>query len=253
MSTPALLVCLVLAAPATAQPPERNYPYRELEGTVEEFFFVRQWRSYYWREDFSMLVRDAAGQRHRVISREPTPWNNLRLGTTFTGLPVDWTRQPRVRVVGVQAVDRTPAEFYDLKLEPEQTVTAFIVRVETAPGTWRDFYVNNWFHPWGAEADRKVATNYANNDPNYTIYGFLSGARTPFDAESKKLLARYEPEYSGLIYHGRIVKAGDGYEIKVLHLMGRHKKTASYDVFHGDAKQLIKLDGAAPPEARKKK
>ena len=33
-----------------------------------------------------------------------------------------------------------------------------------------------------------------------------------------------------------------GYELRVLHLMGRHKKSAEYEVFHGDASQLTKLD-----------
>jgi hypothetical protein len=129
---------------------KRNFPYRELTGTGEEFSFVRQWRSYYWREDFTLLVRDDAGATHRIISREPTPWNQYRLGTTYTGLAVDWTSKPRVRVIGVQAIDRIPEEFPGLKLDPTKTITAFIVRVQTGKErdrpVWRDFYVNNWFH-----------------------------------------------------------------------------------------------------------
>src|SRR5947207_4149761 len=126
-----------------AQTP-RNYPYIELEGKVEEFRFIRNWRSYYWRQDCTLQVRDDAGKLHRVISREPTPWSGHRLGTTYTGLVVDWTKQPRVQIIGVQAIDRQPEEFYDLKLDPKNTITAFILRVEG-----KDFYVNNWFHKWG--------------------------------------------------------------------------------------------------------
>ncbi len=252
-----LLLGLLSAAPADDKPAPRNFPYRELEGRVEQFSFIRQWYHYYWREDFTMLVRDDTGKTHRVISREPTPWNNLRFGTTYTHLPVDWAGRPRVRVIGVQAIDRIPVEFYDLKLDPEKTITAFIVRVQ-APGeakpAWRDFYVNNWVHDWGPEADKKVLLNYVTDDPNYTIYGFLSGTTVTFDADSKKLLEKYEPDYSGIIYHGKVVKKNDAAapEVRLIHLMGRNKKTQNYDVFHGDPKGLITLDGNAPPEAGKK-
>lgn len=247
---------LASSGPAPAQKPEpRNYPYFELEGKVEEFHFIRQWRHYYWRDDFTLLVRDDEGKLHRVISREPTPWTGLRLGTTYTGLAVDWHRQPRVRAIGVRAIDRQPEEFHGLKLEPEKTMTAFIVRIrQDRQPEWRDFYVNNWFHRWGEETDRKVLPHFATNDPNYTVYGYLTGIAAPFDAEGKKLLEKYEPEYGGIIYHGRIVKASNdiGYEVKLLHLLGRHKKSAEYKVFHGDPKELVPLDGNAPPEARKK-
>lgn len=122
-----LLAALTLGA-ANARSQERDFSYREIEGTVLEFDYHRQWRHYYWREDFTMVVRDDAGQTHRVISREPTPWNDLRFGTTYLGVDIDWSRRPRVKIVGVRGADRIPAEFYDLKLTGEE-VTAFIVRV----------------------------------------------------------------------------------------------------------------------------
>jgi hypothetical protein len=231
---------------------ERNYPYRELEGTVEEFHFTRNWRHYYWREDFTLLLRDDGGKLHRVISREPTPWAGYRLGTTYTGLPVDWQGRPRVRVIGVGAVDRAPAEFYGLKLDPENTITAFIVRVRRKEGpAWDDFFVNNWFHRWGPQADVKVLAHYANDLPHYTIYGYLGGTPAPFDEDGKKLLARYP---DARIFHARVVKAKNaiGYELRVLHLLGRNRKTSRYEVFHGDPKDIVKLDGNAPPEAGKK-
>jgi hypothetical protein len=248
-------VLLLLAVPAfPGQPPKRNYPYKELEGRVEEFSFTRNWRSYYWREDFTLVVRDDEGQVHRVISREPTPWTGHRLGTTYTRLPVDWTSQPRVQIIGVQAIDRQPADYYDLKLDPDKTITAFIVRVRQGE-TWKDFFINNWFHDWSPETDKKVLAHYANDDPNYTVYGYLKGIAAPFDKEGQALLQKHEPEYNGIIYHGRVKPAQNviGYEVKLLHLMGRHKKSAKYEIFHGNPEEIIKLDGQAPPEATKKK
>lgn len=244
-----LLTPLILQA----QPKERNYPFRELEGVVEEFRFIRNWRAYYWREDCTLLVRDDAGKLHRVISREPTPWTGHRLGTTYTGLAVDWTARPRVKIVGVQAIDRVPEEFYDVKLDPAATVTAFILRVQTTAGgkkEWKDFYINNWFHKWGAETDKAILAHYANDRPEYSIYGYLGSTIAPMDEQSKQLLAKY-PDTS--IYHGRIVPAKNaiGYELRVLHLLGRDRKTARYEIFHGDPTTLTRLDGNAPPEAKK--
>jgi hypothetical protein len=252
------LGCVLLAAlawPAAGQaeaPKERNAPYRELTGTAEEFRSLRDWRSYYWREDFTFILRDDGGQTYRVISREPTPWTDLRLGTTYTGLAVDWAKKPRVRVIGVGGIDRLPPDFHDVKLETDRTVTAFILRVQTGRADddsgWRDYYVNNWFHHWGNEADRKVLPHYANKDPHYTVYGYVGGIAAPLDAEGRKLLAKYQPEYGGIIYHGRVVKADNevGYEVHLLHLMGRNKKTSNYDVFHGNPIELVKLDGRPP-------
>lgn len=249
-----LLLSVLLPADLPGQAPKRNYPYKELEGRVEEFTFTRNWRSYYWRQDFAMQVRDDAGQLHRVISREPTPWSGHRLGTTYTGLPVDWTGQPRVKIIGVQAIDRQPADFYDLKLDPDKTITAFILRVRQGE-SWKDFYVNNWFHDWAADTDKKILPHYANQDPNYTVYGYLGSIAAPFDKESKALLQKYEPDYGGIIYHGRVKSAQNdvGHELKLLHLLGRHKKTAKYEVFFGDPETVQKMDGNAPPEAGKKK
>ncbi|MSU77291.1 MAG: hypothetical protein EXS16_04250 [Gemmataceae bacterium] len=241
----AAFIFLAITNATYAQTP-RNYPYAELEGRVEDFRFIRNWRSYYWRQDCTMLVRDDAGKVHRVISREPTPWAGHRLGTTYTGQAVDWTKQPRVKIVGVRAIDRQPEEFYDIKLDATETITAFIMRVDD-----RDFYVNNWFHRWGDDTDRKMLKHYANDLPNYTVYGYLTGIAAPFDAEGKALLAKH-PDTS--IYHGRVVPAKNeiGYEVRVLHLLGRNKKTARYEIMHGDPNTIEKLDGNAPPEVKKK-
>lgn len=239
------VVSMMIAGTLQAQTP-RNYPYIELAGKVEEFRFLRNWRSYYWRQDCTLLVRDDAGKLHRVISREPTPWAGHRLGTTYTGLTVDWTRQPRVKVIGVQAIDRQPEEFYDLKLDARDTVTALILRVED-----KDFYVNNWFHKWGEDTDKKILKHYANDSPNYTIYGYLNGLYAPLDAQGKALLVKYP---DAAIYHGRVAPAKNdiGYEVHILHLLGRDKKTAKYEIMHGNPQEIERLDGSAPPEAKKK-
>jgi hypothetical protein len=158
-----------------------------------------------------------------------------------------------VRVIGVRGVDRIPQEFYGLKLDGKATVTAMILRVDVsgkADGKpeWKDYYVNNWFHPWGSDADRKLLAHYANDDPHYTVYGYLAGTATPFDAEGQKLLAKHREAYNGIIYHARVVKADNdvGFALRPLHFMGRHKKTLNYDVFHGDPGSLVKLDNTPP-------
>ena len=205
-ATTLVLAIAACGAPASAIEPEsRNFAYRELEGTVEEFGFFHQWRYYYWRNDFTILLRDDAGKLHRVISREPTPWTNLRLGTTFPHLSVNWAGRPRVQVIGVAGIDRTPLEFYDFDLRGD-TTTAFIVRVQQPDGAWQDYYVNNWFHRWGSEADRKVPPHYAKDDPHYTVYGYLSDHVVPFDAESARRIQELTTDYGGIIYHARVVK-----------------------------------------------
>ncbi len=242
-------VCWVVCSLAGTAAADRDYPYFEVEGTASEFQFNRNWRAYYWREDFTMVVRDDEGKQWRIISREPTPWNNLRMGTTYTGLKVDWSKRPRVRVIGVQAVDRVPEEYYDLKLDPNTTATAFIVRVQAGEADkWQDYYVNNWFHRWGPDTDVKVLAHYATDDPHYTVYGYLNGIAAPFDAAGRQLIDRSSPDYGGLIYHGRVVKAKNevGYEVRLLHLVGRNKQTARYEVVHGNPAQLVPLDQRKP-------
>jgi hypothetical protein len=228
---------------------ENNFSYIELTGTASEFREIRDWASYYWRDDVTFVLRDASGKSWRIISRELTPWTDLRLGPTYTGLKVEWSKSPQVQVIGVAAVDRIPREFYDLKIDGDNLVTALIVRVRTNDASpWRDFYVNNWFHPWGQEADAKVLAHFATDDPHYTIYGFASTQAAPFDAASQKIFDAHKADYSGIIYHARVRKADNpqGYELSLLHLMGRHTKTLDYGVFHGDPATLAKLDQRKP-------
>jgi len=246
-----LILFLIISPGLPAYAAEREYTYVELEGVVEDYQYYHKWRAYYWREDFTILVRDDQGVQHRVISREPTPWTNLRLGTTYPKSKIDWKAKPRVKLIGVKAIDRTPAEFYDVKLDPKQTITAFIVRAkQTEKASWQDYYVNNWFHRWGKETNLKMLSHYANDDPHYTVYGYLRGIAAPFDSESQALLDKYAETYRGIIHHARVVKADNpvGFELSAIHFMGRNKKTLRYEVFFGDSSKLRPLDQKKPDE-----
>jgi hypothetical protein len=248
-----LLLVAACAAEVHGQAAKRNFPYIELEGEAQEYSFTRNWRSYYWREDFTLLLKDDKGQVHRVVSREPTPWNGFRLGTTYTGLKVDWSAKPRVQIIGVKAIDRQPAVYYDLKLDPEKTVTAFILRVRQG-NEWKDFYINNWFHDWSPDADRKMLAHYANDLPAYTVYGYIGNKSiaAPFDKESQELLKKCDADFQSIIFHGRVKKADNeaGYEVHLLHILGRHRKSAEVRIFHGNPAEIERLDGKAPEKKK---
>ena len=57
------------------------------------------------------------------------------------------------------------------------------------------------------------------------------------------------------LYHGRIVPAKNdiGHEVRILHLLGRDKKSAKYEIFHGNAQKIERLDGTPPAEVKKAK
>ena len=221
----------------------------ELIGRAADYSYTRNWRSYYWREDFTFLLHEEPGGKvWRVISREPTPAYGWRMGTTFTGLAVDWKAKPRVKVVGVTGVDRQPAEYYDLKLDEPYLATAFVILVETKPGEWKEFYVNNWFHKWGDKADRAVHKVYADKGPPYNVYGFARAQAAPFTAKSQAIIDRHKDNPS-LMFHGLIRSSKDsafGYEIELLDLIGRNVQSGGAVVLHGDAKAIPKLDQRKP-------
>lgn len=213
----------------------------ELVGKATEFHFTRNWNSYYWREDFTFLLKDEkSNQTWRVLSREPTPAYDWRMGTTFTGLRPDWTKEPRVKIVGVTGVDRLPAKFYDLKLDEARIATAHLVWVE-AKDDWKLYNANNWFHKWSADADPVIYSHYADKGPPHDIYGFINGQAAPFAKRSQDLIAQHK---TARMFHGVIRTAKDAkfaYEIEVLHLVGPDKNGNGV-VFHGDPKTLPMLD-----------
>lgn len=246
MRRAAILLALSLfatALPAQERTKKEKEPQPvELIGTPRGYFYTRNYPSYYWREDFSFLLKDEkTGKEWRIISREPTPHYDWRLGTTYTGLPVNWKKPPRVKVFGVTGVDRIPKDFYTFKLNEPNIATAFVVWVETAPGTWREWYVNNWFHRWGAAADAAVHKLYADRKAPYDIYGYLNGQSAPFAAKSQELI-RKNPRartFHGLIRTNK--NAPGGVEIELLHLFGPDAGGNGI-VFYGNAADIPKLD-----------
>lgn len=249
---PWLLVLAVVvpdsSAPA-ADPPRRPPEPVELIGRATDYAFTRNWSSYYWREDFTFLLHEEkAGTTWRIISREPTPAYDWRMGTTYPGLKVDWKARPRVKVLGVTGVDRQPAAYYDLKLDEPHLATAFVVLVETKPGAWQEFYVNNWFHSWGAKANRATHRAYADKQPPYDIYGFVKGQAAPFSKKSQAVLERHRDNPS-LMFHGLVRSTKEhafGYEIELIDLIGRNPQAGSPVVLHGDGKTIPRLDQRKP-------
>lgn len=238
-----ILVLLPLAARA-ADPP-RNWEPVHLTGKISEPWFDRNWATYYWREDFTFLLTDKAGKTWRIISREPTPAYQWRMGPTYTGLKVDWAAKPRVQVSGVKAVDRIPASFYDFKLNEPNLATALVVWVEvqTEPSAWKEFYVNNWFHRWGDQADLVMHRLHAGKPAPYDIYGFVRGQWAPFDKRSQAIIDKHK-ENPSLMFHGRVrtVATDLGYELELIDLIGRDVKTGGAALLHGDAKTIPLLD-----------
>ena len=244
-----LLIGLSSNFALSAEKPAADKEPVEVIGRASGYWFTRNWSSYYWREDFTFLLEDEkTGKTWRIISREPTPAYHFRMGTTFPGLPVDWKAKPRVKVVGVKAVDRIPAEFYKFKLDDANLATALVVFVETKPKQWKEFYVNNWFHKWGKEADKKLHRLYAGKSAPYAVYGFVRGQTAPFTKKSQAIIDKNKDNPS-LMFHGRILatKSNDfGYEIELIDLIGRDVRTGGHTMLHGDGKSIPLLDGKKP-------
>jgi len=215
-----------------------------LVGRATQFNHNPNWRAYYWREDITFLLKDEnSGKTWRIISRDVTPYEaRWRLGPTYLGLKVNWKAEPRVKVIGVQGIDRAPPAFYDLKLDKANVATAFVVLVEVKPRVWKEFYVNNWFHKWGEEADRTMHAFFADKKPPYDIYGWIPGKRAPFSKRSQQLIKQHE---GAKIFRGFVRSTKDnpfGFELEVTHLLGKDPKTNRSKLFIGDPKEIPKLD-----------
>ena len=234
------MFALFVSAPALrAQNPVKPV---ELIGKATDFFFTKNYNSYYWREDFSFLLKDEkTGKTWRILSREPTPAYDWRMGTTFTALKPDWKKEPRVKIVGVTGVDRLPAKFYDFKLDEPNIATAHLVYVEIPKGNWKLYNANNWFHKWSPEADPIIYSHYADKQAPYDIYGFIKGQSAPFTKKSQELIDKH---VGARMFHGVIRTAKDqtfGYEIELLHLIVQDKGGSGI-VVHGDAKTMPLLE-----------
>jgi hypothetical protein len=255
MKKTAIVFAIALVCPhAFAQNAAPPQPI-ELIGKATDFYYTKNYNSYYWREDFAFLLKDEkTGKTWRILSREPTPAYDWRMGTTFTGLKPDWTKQPRVKIVGVTGVDRLPATFYDFKLDEKNIATAHLVYVDASPRPaagegpgvrgkpdWKLYNANNWFHKWSDQADPIIYSHYADKQAPYDIYGFINGQSAPFSKKSQDLIDKHK---GARMFHGVIRTNKDqkfGYEIELLHLVGPDKGGNGV-VFFGDAKMLLGLE-----------
>ena len=220
--------------------------YVHWTGKVKDFRFFRSNAGYYTAEDFSFTFATDDHGDWPLISREPTPFETWRFGTTYTGLDVDWKKEPRVRVLGVKSIDRLPPKFQDYKLDPDKIVTALIVEV------WRDkrwvpWYVNNWFHKWGTPADAALlVSHYVDRpSPTFDVYGFKGDITADLTEKSKKLVEKY-PDWRA--YHGRIVKDANGkhgWALELIHIFVKNNKSGGHDAIPDD-KGLVPLTQKAP-------
>ncbi len=242
----AIFLPVLLPASNWAAPP-RDMKAVELVGRPNDFFYTRNWRVYHWREDLTFQLKDEkTSEIWRVISREATPHNAWLLGPTYTGLKIDWKSNPRVKVVGVEGIDRAPATFYDRKFTEPHLATAFIVLVETSPDKWQEIFVNNWFHRWGPRADAVIHAAYADKKPPYEIYGWIAGKRAPYSKASTAVVAKYP---SAKVFRGfvRTTKNNSfGFELEITHLIGKDPKTQVATILYGDPKQVPLLDTRVP-------
>ncbi|MFO0969163.1 MAG: hypothetical protein U0793_26715 [Gemmataceae bacterium] len=240
-----LLAVVLLPSVALAGPTkERDWEAVEATGALSDYWYKRYYRAYYWAEDFTFLFKDDAGKTWRVISREPTPAYEWRMGPTYLERKT-WKDGTRVKLVGVKAIDRIPVEFPEHKLDEKNIVTALLLWVEKAPGEWRQVYVNNWFHIWGPRADRKIYAYYADKGPPYHLFGFARAQAAPFDARGRDVIARNKDNPS-LMFQGRVktAKGTDfGYEIELIDLIGRNVKSGGSTLLFGDAKTIPRLEG----------
>jgi hypothetical protein len=224
----------------------------EITGRATEFYHTRNWRVYYWRQDISFLLTDEkTGKVWRIISRDGSPYEaRWYLGPTYTGLKVDWKSRPRLKVVGLEGIDRPYARFYDLKLDEQNIGTALVILAETKTGVWKEFYVNNWFHHWGKEADLAIYGFYAGKKSPYEISGWIHRNRNRYDSPSRALIAKY-PE--ARVFRGYVHSAKDsefGYEIKVVNLMGKETRTRRPVMLYGNDVAVLVLDKIPPDRAK---
>ena len=235
--------------------PKRDMRPIDLTGRASEFFHTRNWRVYYWRQDISFLLADEkTGKTWRIISRDGTPYEaRWYLGPTYTGLKVDWKSRPRLRVIGLQGIDRPHARFYDLKLDEPRIGTALVILAETEPGTWKEFYVNNWFHHWGDAANRAIHAYYAGKKSPYEISGWIHRNRALYDRPSRALIEKY-PE--ARVFRGYVHSAKEsqfGYEIRVVNLMGKEIRNRRSIMLYGRDTAVPVLDKIRPGREKRPK
>lgn len=119
--------------------------------------------------------------------------------------------------------------------------------LENADGSRPEWYVNNWFHDWGKQANARVWRLYADRKPPYDIYGWVGPGSPPFSAAAQKLIDQHrdaKPLYHGLLR--RSDRNPQGFEIDLLHLIVRDPQSGGGGVVLGNPDTLPRLDTARP-------
>lgn len=218
------------------------YPFVDWTGKATYIRFLEVYRSYFWDREFHLrFAREGTKETWDVVSRASTPYNGWRMGPTYTGLKVDWAKKPKLRIVGVQKIDRYQEKFHDIPLDKTKTITAFILFV-WQDEKWQEYYVNNWYHTWvegtAGLHTKDIARYYVDRGKPYDVYGWLhsAGSDEVWDARMPALVARCKRK---AVYHGLLVSDATrplGYRLKLLHFWeGRN-------CLLGDAGEVEKLN-----------
>ena len=103
------------------------------------------------KEEDRKLYAIKAGQTYEVFNRPVTTWNRFQCSFTVTDLKVDWSKQPRVRVI--LAAEANYSSFRPQKDGRPTALCAYLIQIQPTgkdsdlpPEHWPVWYVNNWIH-----------------------------------------------------------------------------------------------------------
>jgi hypothetical protein len=124
------------------------------------------------RKPFSFRV----GEVYQVVNRPVTTWNNFQCSFSVTDLTVDWTQQPRVRLI--VSAEANYSTFRPREDEHPTAVCAYMLQVQPTgkdsdlpPDHWPLWYINNWIH-FGHTVVPTVHYRYlANHGFNFWSWG----------------------------------------------------------------------------------
>jgi len=92
-----------------------------------------------------------AGEIYQVFNRPVTTWGLFQCSFSVTDLKVDWSKQPRVRLI--VSAEANYSSFRPKKAEHPTAVSAYLIQVQPTgtdadlpPAHWPVWYINNWIH-----------------------------------------------------------------------------------------------------------